>query len=164
MTLELAPNYAFTEYLRLARVPITINGDTSRWNRTGKGVLFIGDHRNGLEYFLLLAALGQEGRKDIKIIGKPYALSVRLAEALDMHHEGYILPVIPRTLVSDRLNIFNRDIWMRLFNANKLSTQKEAKAMNATAMKNAASFLANGGAVEIFPTGEVKRGTKGSCC
>lgn len=147
------------EYLRLAKLPITINGDTSGWNRAGKGVLFIGDHRNGLEYFLLLAALGQEGRKDIKIIGKPYALSVRLAEALDMHHEGYILPVIPRTLVSNKLNIFNRDIWMRLFNANKLSTQKEAKAMNVTAMKNAASFLANGYAVGVFPTGGVKSAT-----
>jgi hypothetical protein len=160
MTSELALPYAFAEYLRLAKLPITINGDTSGWNRTGKGVLFIGDHRNGLEYFLLLAALGQVGRKDIKIIGKPYALSVRLAEALDRHHEGYILPVIPGTLVSDRLNIFNRDIWMRLFNADKLSTQKEAKAMNATAMKNAASFLANGYAVGVFPTGGVKSATK----
>jgi hypothetical protein len=160
MTSELALPYAFAEYLRLAKLPITINGDTSGWNRTGKGVLFIGDHRNGLEYFLLLAALGQEGRKDIKIIGKPYALSVRLAEALDLHHEGYILPVIPGTLISNRLNIFNRDIGMRLFNANKLSTQKEAKAMNATAMKNAASFLANGYAVGVFPTGGVKSATK----
>jgi hypothetical protein len=160
MTSELALPYAFAEYLRLANLPITINGDTSEWNRTGKGVLFIGDHRNGLEYFLLLAAIGQEGRKDIKIIGKPYALSVRLTEALDRHHEGYILPVIPRTLVSNRLNIFNRDIWMRLFNANKLSTQKEAKAINATAMKNAASFLANGYAVAVFPTGGVKSATK----
>jgi hypothetical protein len=160
MTSEVALPYAFAEYLRLAKLPITINGDTSGWNRTGKGVLFIGDHRNGLEYFLLLAALGQVGRKDIKIIGKPYALSVRLTEALDMHHEGYILPVIPGTLVSNRLNIFNRDIWMRLFNANKLSTQKEAKAMNATAMKNAASFLATGYAVGVFPTGGVKSATK----
>ena len=124
MTIDVALPYAFAEYLRLAHLPITIHGDTSGWNRTGQGVLLIGDHRNGLEYFLLLAAFGQEGRKDIKIIGKPYALSVRLAEALDRHHEGYILPVIPRTLVSNRLNIFNRDIWMRVFNANNLSTQK----------------------------------------
>ncbi len=160
MTSALALPYAFAEYLRLAKLPIAIHGDTSGWNRTGKGVLFIGDHRNGLEYFLLLAALGQEGRNDIKIIGKPYALSVRLTDALDMHHEGYILPVIPRTLVSNRLNIFNRDIWMRLFNANNLSTQKEAKAINATAMKNAVSFLANGHAVGVFPTGGVKSATK----
>src|SRR5690348_9346852 len=103
MTSEVALPFAFAEYLRLARLPITINGDTAGWNRPGQGALFIGDHRNGLEYFLLLAALGQAGRKDIKIIGKPYALSVRLAEALDRHHEGYILPVIPRTLVSDKI-------------------------------------------------------------
>jgi hypothetical protein len=160
MTSELALPYAFAEYLRLAKLPININGDTSGWKSTGKGVLFIGDHRNGLEYFLLLAALGQEGRNDIKIIGKPYALSVRLTEALDMHHEGYILPVIPRTLVSDRLNIFNRDIWMRAFNANKLSTQKEANAINVAAMENAASLLANGYAVGVFPTGGVKSATK----
>src|SRR5579859_7075687 len=121
MTRELALPYAFAEYLRLARLPFTINGDTSGWNRPGKGALFIGDHRNGLEYFLLLAALGQEGRHDIKILGKPYALSVHLTEALDIHHEGYLLPVIPGTLVSNRLNFFNRDIWMRLFNVNKLS-------------------------------------------
>ncbi len=160
MTSEVALPYAFAEYLRLARLPITIHGNTSGWNRPGKGVLFIGDHRNGLEYFLLLAALGQEGRKDIKIIGKPYALSVRLTEALDRHHQGYILPVIPGTLVSDRLNIFNRDIWMRVFNSNKLSTQKEAKAINATAMQNGASLLANGYAVGVFPTGGVKSATK----
>jgi len=160
MTSEVALPYAFAEYLRLARLPIIIHGDTSGWNRTGQGALFIGDHRNGLEYFLLLAALGQEGRKDIKIIGKPYALSVRLTEALDRHHEGYILPVIPGTLVSDRLNIFNRDIWMRVFNTNKLSTHKEAKAINATAMKNAALLLANGYAVGVFPTGGVKSATK----
>ena len=159
MTSEMALPYAFAEYLRLAKLPITINGDTTAWNSTGKGALLIGDHRNGLEYFLLLAALGQEGRKDIKIIGKPYALSVRLAEALDMHHEGYILPVIPGTLASNRLNIFNRDIWMRVFNANKLSTQKEAKAINVTALKNAASCLANGYAVAVFPTGGVKKAT-----
>jgi hypothetical protein len=159
MTSELALPYAFAEYLRLAKLPITINGDTSEWNKAGKGVLFIGDHRNGLEYFFLLAAFGQEGRKDIKIIGKPYALSVHLAEALDLHHEGYILPVIPGTLASNRLNIFNRDIWMRLFNAHNLSTQKEAKAINATAMKNAASLLAHGSAVGVFPTGGVKSAT-----
>jgi hypothetical protein len=159
MTSEVALPYAFAEYLRLARLPITIHGDTSGWNRPGKGALLIGDHRNGLEYFLLLAALGQAGRKDIKIIGKPYALSVRLAEALDRHHEGYILPVIPGTLVSDRLNIFNRDIWMRLRNANKLSTHKEAKAINAAAMKNGASFLAEGYAVGVFPTGGVMSAT-----
>lgn len=160
MISEVALPYAFAEYLRLARLPIIIHGDTSGWNRTGQGALFIGDHRNGLEYFLLLAALGQEGRKDIKIIGKPYALSVRLTEALDRHHEGYILPVIPGTLVSDRLNIFNRDIWMRVFNTNKLSTHKEAKAINATAMQDAASLLANGYAVGVFPTGGVKSATK----
>lgn len=160
LTLELALPLAFAEYLRLAKLPIIINGDTSDWNRTRKGVLLIGDHRNGLEYFLLLAALGQEGRNDIKIIGKPYALSVRLTEALDMRHEGYILPVIPGTLISDRLNIFNRDIAMRLLNANNLSTRKEAKAINATAMENAVSFLANGYAVGVFPTGGVKSATK----
>lgn len=160
MTSEVALPYAFAEYLRLARLPITINGDTSGWNRPGKGVLFIGDHRNGLEYFLLLAALGQAGRKDIKIIAKPYAFSVHLTEALDMRHEGYILPVIPGTLVSDRLNIFNRDIGMRVFNANTLSTRKEAKAINATAMQNGASFLANGYAVGVFPTGGVNSATK----
>ncbi len=159
-TTEVAIPYAFAEYLKLAKLPITINGDTSGWKRTGQGALFIGDHRNGLEYFLLLAALGQEGRKDIKIIGKPYALSVRLTEALDMHHEGYILPVIPRTLVSNRLNIFNRDIGMRLLNAKNLSTQDEAKAMNAIAMKNAASLLVNGYAIGVFPTGGVKSATK----
>jgi hypothetical protein len=159
MTSEVALPYAFAEYLRLAKLPITIHGDTSGWKKAGQGALLIGDHRNGLEYFLLLAALGQEGRKDIKIIGKPYALSVRLAEALDQQHEGYILPVIPRTLVSDRLNIFNRDIWMRFINANNLSTQKEAKAINATAMKNAASLLAKGYAVAVFPTGGVKSAT-----
>jgi hypothetical protein len=160
MTSEVALPYAFAEYLRLARLPITIHGDTSGWNRPGKGALFIGDHRNGLEYFLLLAALGQAGRKDIKIIGKPYAFSVHLTEALDVRHEGYILPVIPGTLVSDRLNIFNRDIGMRVFNANKLSTHKEAKAINATAMQNGASLLANGYAVGVFPTGGVKSATK----
>ena len=37
MTRELALPYAFAEYLRLARLPITINGDTSGWNRMGKG-------------------------------------------------------------------------------------------------------------------------------
>lgn len=159
MTSKLALPYAFAEYLKLAKLPIIINGDTSGWKSTGKGVLFIGDHRNGLEYFLLLAALGQEGRKDIKIIGKPYALSVRLVEALDMHYEGYLLPVIPGTLASNRLNIFNRDIWMRLFNINKLSTQKEAKAMNAIAMKNAVSLLANGYAIGVFPTGGINSAT-----
>jgi hypothetical protein len=159
MTVDVALPYAFAKYLRLAHLPISIHGDTSGWDKAGQGVLLIGDHRNGLEYFLLLAAFGQVGRKDIKIIGKPYALSVRLAKALDLHHEGYILPVIPRTLVSNRLNIFNRDIWMRLLNATNLSTRKEAKAMNATAMKNAASFLANGYAVGVFPTGGVKGAT-----
>jgi hypothetical protein len=158
-TTEVAIPYAFAEYLTLAKLPITINGDTSGWKRAGQGALLIGDHRNGLEYFFLLAALGQEGRKDIKIIGKPYALSVRLTEALDMHHEGYILPVIPRTLVSNRLKIFNRDIGMRLLNAKNLSTQDEAKAMNATAMKNAASLLAKGYAIGVFPTGGVNSAT-----
>jgi len=159
-TSELAIPYAFAEYLRLAKLPISINGDTSGWNMAGEGALFIGDHRNGLEYFLLLAALGQAGRKDIKILGKPYALSVRLTEALDLHHEGYILPVIPRTLVSNRWEIFNRDIGMRLFNLNKLSTRDEAKAINATAITNAASLLATGYAIGIFPTGKVNSATK----
>src|SRR6185437_3589527 len=142
-----------------AGLPILIKGETSGWNSPGKGALLIGDHRNGLEYFLLLAALGQVGRNDMKILGKPYALSVRLAAALDLHQEGYILPVIPRTLASNRLNIFNRDIWMRFFNANQLSTQKEAKAINATAMQDAASCLAHGSAVGVFPTGGVKSAT-----
>ena len=49
---------------------------------------------------------------------------------------------------------------MRVFNAHKLSTQKEAKAINATAMKKAASLLATGYAVGVFPTGGVKSATK----
>jgi len=159
MTAERSLPAALAEYLSVAHLPILIKGETSGWNSTGKGSLLIGDHRNGLEYFFLLAALGQVGRNDLKVIGKPYALSVRLAEVLDLHQEGYILPVIPRTLASNRLNIFNRDIWMRLFNANKLSTQKEAKAINATAMQQAASCLAQGSAVGVFPTGGVKSAT-----
>lgn len=159
MTATVALPFALAEYLKGAQLPIIIHGDTSGWNRPGNGALLIGDHRNGLEYFFLLAALGQEGRKDMKILGKPYALTVRLADALDLQHEGYILPIIPGTLASNRPNIFNRDIWMRVVNANNLSTQSEAKAINAATMKRAASLLAHGSAVGVFPTGGVNSAT-----
>jgi len=158
-SIELLIPYAFAQFLTAAHVPITITGDTSTWNKSGKGALFIGDHRNGLEYFLLLATMGYVGRDDIKVIAKPYSLSVRLTEALDVHHGEYALAVIPNTLASDRRNIFNRDIGMRLLYRRELSTQNEAKAINATAMKDAASFLSHGHVVGIYPTGGVKCAT-----
>lgn len=63
---------AIAEAFQKANITTHIEGDTSRWEKSGQGALFVGDHTTGLEPELLLAILVSMGRRDVYFTTKPY--------------------------------------------------------------------------------------------
>jgi hypothetical protein len=149
---------AVAELFEQAGITIGIEGDTSLW--TGEeqenGALFVGDHRNGLEYPILLAVLGQKGLEG-HAIGKPVSWQARVIGSLGIKGTGLLLPVMPRTLASDRENKrkFNRDLYWRIVNRGRLPSQEQIRAINEETLNDATDLLANGKTVTIFPAGGV---------
>lgn len=151
---------SLAEYFTSANMSVRTEGDTSAWDRTGKSTLFVGNHRDGFEYFLLASILGQHDRNDLKVIGKSYTVTPRLSEKLDSFEQKHILPVLTGALAKDKGNIFNRDIIFRMQNIRNLPTREEIKKINTQTLHDATDFLSDGYAVAIFPTGAVNNALK----
>lgn len=122
---------AIAETLWWSNTGVEVLGDTSQYHTPGKGVLFIGDHRNGLEFVPLQAHFGDLERDDVHIVAKPFSTLTKVLSTLDPYSEGLTLPVIPRTLARDRKNKLNRDIYWRLTNRGELPSKEELKMINS---------------------------------
>jgi hypothetical protein len=98
---------AVATVFKQANITVEVKGDTSCWSSSDRGTLLIGDHRNGLEYLPLLAALGDAARNNVHIVAKPFSMQARLLGSLGTEGTNMTLAVIPRTLARDRKDIFS---------------------------------------------------------
>jgi hypothetical protein len=146
---------AFLELMQECNLSINIVGDTSNWNKTGKGTLLIGDHSNGLERFLIYTVCAQIQRDDLRFIGMPYAPIAAFAVQCDVCNVGYTLPVIPTAIAKDKKAKLNEFLFLRFMHRKQLPTIQECKIVNMQSLKSAGSFLQKGYVVNIFPTGNV---------
>lgn len=142
-----------------ANVNVSVHGDTSPWSNSSQGVIFVGDHRLGVEYAPLLAMFGQVDREDVHFVAKPFSMQARIMAALGAHHSATV-PVIPRALASDREDKFNRDLYWRIVNKGNLPTTAEIKVLNATSIQSCADLSTSGRGVVLYPAGGVMDAVK----
>lgn len=146
---------AVAHLFKLSNISIRVLGDTSGWSVPGAGTLFVGDHRDGVEFAPLLATLGNLGREDAHFIAKPFSFNARIVRSLGTATDELMLPVIPGTLARDRQHIWNRDFWWRLRLHNRLPTRREIVVSNLDVIERAAHLVGAGHLVNIFPTGGI---------
>lgn len=79
--------------------------------------LFVGDHRQGIEYLPLLAKFGDSEKKNVHFVAKSFSMQARIMCHLAATASDLTLPVIPRTCQEIEKNIFNRDLFWRLTQA-----------------------------------------------
>jgi hypothetical protein len=151
---------AIADVFAEANITVEVTGGAMDWNRPGRGALMLGDHRLGIEMLPLLAVLGSAERKDVHVIGKPFATQARLLGSLSVASADVILPVVPSTLASDRRDVFNRDLYWRLTNRSRLPSLDEVRRRNAVTLQQSVDLVEDGHAVVLCPTGAVADATK----
>lgn len=142
-----------------ANVNVSVHGDTTPWSNSSQGVIFVGDHRLGVEYAPLLAMFGQLARDDVYFVAKPFSMQARIMAALGAHHSATVT-VIPRTLASDREDKINRDLYWRVVNKGSLPTTAEIKVLNAASIQSCADLSASGRGVVLYLAGGVMDAVK----
>ena len=125
---------AMAEVFCRANILVRVIGDTTQWEKGGKGALLIGDHRDRIEFAPLLAVLGNMGREDMHFFSKPFSTNARVIKSLGRYAAGVTLPVVPGTLARDRANVWNRDLGWRIVNRNHLPTRDEIAVINANTL------------------------------
>lgn len=144
------------EALTESNIAVNVHGgDVSDWRAEGQSVLFIGDHRQGIEWVPFAAVCGQNDRSDLGIVAKPFSIQARVRRALAVGTSDLTLPVIPGTLARDRTDVLNRDWLWRMRQYNNLPSLEEIKQLNSETLSDCSRLLANGCAVGIYPAGGV---------
>ena len=144
---------AVSEKFRRARLTVDVIGDTSAWSDRDKGLLFVGDHRIGVEFAPLLALYGEYNRDLVHFLAKPFSRNARIMTALGQ--EAVALSVIPRTLARDRANIFNSDLAWRLAEWKRLPNSKDLVRLNAQTLSQAVRYLHERHVVTLYPVGRI---------
>lgn len=147
--------HAMSEAFKEANIELVVQGDTSRWDRTGTPTLLLGDHRRGLERLPLMAAFGQLDRSDIRFIAVPHSIAAKITKQLDPDGNDYTLPVLPGLLARDRAFQIDRYTRTRLMQRRSLPTKDEIRQLNQQTFADAAGLLEQGFAVNMFPAGHV---------
>ena len=106
-----------SKLFEVAKIAITVDDQLEQLDDSDSGTLFVGDHRQGIEYLPLLAKFGDSEKKNVHFVAKPFSMQARIMGHLAATASDLTLPVIPRTLSRDRKNIFNRDLFWRLTQA-----------------------------------------------
>jgi hypothetical protein len=158
-SLSRAVNALFKE----RNITIEVKGDTSVFkednNQPKRGILIIGDHRQGLESAPALAFLGMMGRNDISFFSKPYSIPAKLINAALQGNSASdtILPVVPPELArGGSAPFFSGDNFFKIMNRGKLFSMEEALRLNIRSLKTAAQQLQEGRCVVMSPTSGVK--------
>lgn len=131
---------------------------------SGKGILFIGDHKKGLEPVFLLGALGELGKKNIHFIGMPYVFPERKVKRFGLADLKLVLPIIPgyairrpgRKKSGKHIPLLNKLIaraGTRWAYGRSLSDE-ERVAINESSINETSKFLDRGHYAGIFPTGK----------
>ena len=144
---------AVSQTLERDNVTICVDGDIDRLERHEGGILFVGDHQNRWEFVPLMGVLARIGRADMRNIAKFY-VQRQISSALGSAAAENILPVYPRILASDRKGYNSESINRAFFRKQLLSLEESSIATNKS-VREATDFLADGGAVNIYPCGSV---------
>ncbi len=151
---------AIAEILRSAGILTEVEGETSAWRQPGKGVILIGDHRDGTESIPQVASLADLGRTDQHYAANPFSLQARVIAALGAEGMTMLLPVIPRSLTRDAPCRLDRHLYWRLQRHGSLPTGAEAAVINDLTLDHSAGLVAEGRAVTVYPAGGVKDATR----
>src|SRR5437660_6582 len=84
------------EYLAAGNIAVTADDEFDRLRDHGKGILFVGDHRNNRwEFIAIMDLLAQMGRSDMHLIARPH-VKRQVAQFLGVAAAEVLLPVHPR--------------------------------------------------------------------
>ena len=144
-----------SKLFEVANIAVTIDDQLEQFDSSNSGMLFVGDHRQGIEYLPLLAKFGDLEKKNIHFVAKPFSMQARIMGHLAATASDLTLPVIPRTLSRDRKNIFNRDLFWRLTKRSFLPSESEIREINGSTLEKASCFIQEREAVVIYPAGGV---------
>lgn len=144
-----------SKLFEVAKIAITVDDQLEQLDDSDSGTLFVGDHRQGIEYLPLLAKFGDSEKKNVHFVAKPFSMQARIMGHLAATASGLTLPVIPRTLSRDRKNIFNRDLFWRLTKRSFLPSESEIREINGSTLEKASCYIQEKEAVVIYPAGGV---------
>jgi hypothetical protein len=96
---------AVHQTLEQDNISVDVTGEFERLQHHHGGILFVGDHKNSLEYVALMDILSRIGRDDMLNIAKFY-IQHQVQYALGAVASRLVVPVYPRALASDRRNIY----------------------------------------------------------
>lgn len=138
-------------------------GDTSIFKQAPgqpkRGILVVGDHRQGLESAGALAFLGMMGRDDVSFIAKPYSIPAKLINAAmqGIPSSSAVLPVVPPELTKEGSSgMLSGDMYFKVMNSRRLLSRSQATRVNIRSLQSAAQILQEGHCVVISPTSGVK--------
>ena len=143
-----------SKLFEVANIAVTIDGQLEQFDDSSSGMLFVGDHRQGIEYLPLLAKFGDLEKKDVHFVAKPFSMQARVMGYLAATAFDLTLPVIPKTLSRDRKNIFNRDLFWRFTKRSFLPNESEIREINSSTLEKASCFIQEGEivvSVKIIP-------------
>jgi len=144
-----------SKLFEVAKIAVTVDDQLEQLDDSDSGALFVGDHRQGIEYLPLLAKFGDLQKKDVHFVAKPFSMQARIMGYLAAKSSEPTLPVIPRTLSRDRKNIFNRDLFWRLTKRSFLPSESEIREINGSTLEKASCFIQEREVVVIYPAGGV---------
>ena len=144
-----------SKLFEVAKIAITVDDQLEQLDDSDFGTLFVGDHRQGIEYLPLLAKFGDSKKKNVHFVAKPFSMQARIMGHLAATASDLTLPVIPRTLSRDRKNIFNRNLFWRLTKRSFLPSESEIKEINGSTLEKASCYIQEKEAVVIYPAGGV---------
>ena len=150
---------AFHHALQGANISVNIDGDVDRLKEHTGGILFVGDHKTRWEFIAIADVLSQIERSELLNIAKFY---VQRQVYMMLGHKAaneHVIPVYPRILARDRLDIFNYEFSSRFLFRKHLLSFAESLEANAHSLAKASQALVKSSAVNIHPTGCVEDAT-----
>jgi hypothetical protein len=142
-----------------AGITVNVEGDFDQLKEHPKGILFVGDHQTRWEFVAVADMISQMNRSDILNIAKFY---VQRKVHMALGHQAaadHAAPVYPRILARDRPDFLNYEFFNRLVFRKHLLSFSESLDANTHSLARASRALADGGAVNIHPTGVIDDAT-----
>ena len=66
-----------SKLFEVAKIAITVDDQLEQLDDSDSGTLFVGDHRQGIEYLPLLAKFGDSEKKNVHFVAKPFSMQAR---------------------------------------------------------------------------------------
>lgn len=141
---------AVAETLQDANISVELEGDLPT-SETG-GLIIASDHRQGFEPFLVQAAISGVRSEGTHIMAMPFSMAGRFMQATGKHGHDLVIPVVRSDYASLR---DARQRYRQLRCPDLRRPGDELRAANKHSITRAASRLATGKTVTIFPAGDL---------